>query len=159
TKPNAAAAISSKTNAQQNGWQRRLYTSTPKQQQLKQRSSDDASHRFLCSLLKAAKNKFSAASDSVKWQAAIMMDARLKAPLLLFGIAIMGYLTISLATPYINNDFVQHFTSSVQEWSREHQLGARLRPLLCGFLVSAFCYGMVYMDSASPGINPPSPFS
>ncbi|KAH8355263.1 hypothetical protein KR093_009898, partial [Drosophila rubida] len=171
TNPSVGAiGISSKTNAQPNGWERRIYTSTPKnkvseQQQLKQRSSSSVD--AICGLfssLKAAQKKLSAAA-SVKWQAPIM-DSRLKALILLFGIAVIGYQLINLATPYITCDKVQHFSSSVQaqlsaasEWSREHQLGSKLRPLLCGFLVSAFFYGMVYMDSASPGVNPPAPIS
>ncbi|XP_062127890.1 uncharacterized protein LOC133840205 [Drosophila sulfurigaster albostrigata] len=162
----SATAISSKTNAQSNGWERRMvYTSTPKykvseQQQLKQRN--DVGSIRLRSSLKAAQKKFSAASTAVKWQAPIM-DARLKGLILLFGIAIIGYQFINLASPLIN-DSVPHFCSWVQtqlsaslEWCREHQLGSKLRPLLCGFLVSAFFYGIVFMDSAVPGINPPAP--
>lgn len=33
------------------------------------------------------------------------------------------------------------------------------KPIICGVLTSYFTWQFVYLDSATPGINPPSPFS
>ncbi|XP_017040773.1 ADP-ribosylation factor-like protein 6-interacting protein 6 isoform X2 [Drosophila ficusphila] len=68
--------------------------------------------------------------------------------------------------PYISGDSIQVLSHQMQsrwnetlEWATSHQLGSRLSPLLCGLLVAGFAYGIVYLDSAVPGVNPPSPFS
>lgn len=55
--------------------------------------------------------------------------------------------------------YVQAQLSAAKDWTEEHQLRSKLSPLLCGFLVGSFFYGMVYMDSLEPGVNPPTPFS
>ncbi|XP_026841281.1 uncharacterized protein LOC6590451 isoform X2 [Drosophila persimilis] len=75
-------------------------------------------------------------------------------------------LNFNCGMPYINTDSVQQLTGFVQGqwsealgWSERHQLVSKLSPLLCGLIVATFAYGMVYLDSAVPGVTPPSPFS
>ncbi|KAL7736026.1 hypothetical protein ACLKA6_003765 [Drosophila palustris] len=160
-------AISRKTNAQPNGQKQRIYTSTPKAIFEKQQRNDAIG---FCSLAKATRKQHNiyvggGAVKGAQGQGPTS-DVRLKALLLLFAILIIGYRIVSLTMPLINSEMVQELSSYVQaqlsaaqDWSEEHQLRSKLSPLLCGFLIASFFYGMVYMDSLEPGVNPPSPFS
>ncbi|KAH8420968.1 hypothetical protein KR222_000172 [Zaprionus bogoriensis] len=170
-----SGAISRKTNAQPNGLKQRIYTSTPKykhkfnkqinsrqhqqqqqQQQQRQRQRSDAigarTKHYICvgvaALYAAVKGQGSA------------LDLRLKALLLSFGIVIIGYQAVLLIMPYTDvqqlSGYVQAQLSAAMDWTEEHQLRSKLSPLLCGILMAVFSYGMVYMDSAEPGVNPPA---
>ncbi|XP_017958532.2 uncharacterized protein LOC108652845, partial [Drosophila navojoa] len=58
---------------------------------------------------------------------------------------------------YINGSDVQQLSSYVQA-----QLSGafkKLLPVLCGLLVAGFGYAIVYLDSAAPGVSPPTPLS
>ncbi|XP_017093664.2 uncharacterized protein [Drosophila bipectinata] len=136
-----SGALRSKTNAERSGSVE--YTSTPK--------------RSNCVL-----------DTKEKGQVGVLatFDPRVKEVALLFGFLIIGYKSIILAMPLISTDSVQEWNQQVLshwnatlEWSTQHQLGSKLSPFLCGFLVAIFAYGIVYLDSVVPGVNPPSPFT
>ncbi|XP_034476720.1 uncharacterized protein LOC117783427 [Drosophila innubila] len=171
------AAISWKTNAQPNGLKQkqRIYTSTPKDK-LKQQQPQRNDAIGFCNLAKAIRKHYiyvgeGSAAAVVKGkgeqgQGPSFFDERVIAFLILFGILIIVYRIVSLTMSLINSNMVQELSSYVQaqlsaalDWTEEHQLSSKLSPLLCGFLVASFFYGMVYMDSLDPGVNPPTPFT
>ncbi|XP_001985865.2 uncharacterized protein LOC6560361 isoform X2 [Drosophila grimshawi] len=166
---NPSAAISMKTNAQLNGQQRRIYTSTPianRRESQQQRNDDDAIG--FCNLAKATAKRYICVGG-VKGQE-LTFDVRLIVIILLFAIIIIGYrlIIIMLAMPYINGSsgqqqqlrsYVQAQLSAAFDWSEQHQVRSKLSPVLCGLLVAAFFYLIVYLDSAVPGVDPPAPFS
>lgn len=166
----SSAAISMKTNVQPSRQQQRIYTSTPKIEFNKQRKSQQRNDAIgLCRLAKATTKHYicvgEGGANGVKGQEPTF-DVRLKALFLLFGIIIIGYRAIILTMPYINGSNVQQLSNYVQaqlsfafDWSEQNQLSAKLTPVLCGLIVSVFCYAIVYLDSAVPGVSPPTPFS
>ncbi|XP_022228917.1 uncharacterized protein LOC111078516 [Drosophila obscura] len=148
----AGCAIIRKTNAQQST---RIFTSTPKNSHQRTETSP-LFHNCV-----GAANKGGGVGVTLA-----TFDPRLKKAALLLGILIIGYKTVILSMPYINADSVQQLTGYVQGqwsealgWTERHQLVSKLSPLLCGLIVATFAYGMVYLDSAVPGVTPPSPFS
>ncbi|XP_030554412.1 uncharacterized protein LOC115758038 [Drosophila novamexicana] len=165
-----SAAISMETNVQPNRQQQRIYTSTPINEFKKQHKSQQRNDAIgFLDLAKATTKRYirvgGGGAASVKGQEPTF-DVRLKALILLFGIIIIGYRIITLTMPYINGSNVQQLSSYVQaqlsaalDWSEQHQMRSKLNPLLWGLIVSVFCYAIVYLDSAVPGVVPPAPFS
>jgi len=99
TTSSSVGAISRKTNAQPNGRNQRIYTSTPndkfkKQQQLKQRNDAIG----FCNLAKATKKYY--INVGGKGKEPTFFDMRLKVLGLLFSTVIIGYLLVSLASKY-----------------------------------------------------------
>ncbi|XP_068146007.1 uncharacterized protein [Drosophila tropicalis] len=125
-----------------------LYTSTPRK-----KHSDSFYSQFV-----QVTNNLCVGGGGV----GVTFDPRLKQLVIIFAILIIGYKSVILTMPYINASNIQQVGQYVQvarDWSEKHQLGSRLSPLLWGLLITIFSYGLVYLDSAEPGISPPSPFS
>ncbi|KAH8400781.1 hypothetical protein KR009_000954 [Drosophila setifemur] len=154
-----SAAFRAKTNAEPSGG---IYTSTPKtshQRPQQQQIRKQQSHQLHC---------VGAVEPKEKGRVGVFatFDPRLKTVALLFGFLIIGYKSVILTMPYISADSIQEFTHQVQsqwratiDWSSRHKLGSLMSPLLWGLLVAGFAYGIVFLDSAVPGVNPPSPFT
>ncbi|XP_030387050.1 ADP-ribosylation factor-like protein 6-interacting protein 6 [Scaptodrosophila lebanonensis] len=159
----AAGIISRTTNADQKGTSGRLYTSTPYKNNAfgfcnlaKQAATGTSKHYNICVGGRAAGSGHSVAT----------FDPRLKTLLLLFAILIIGFKSVILAMPYINASSVHQLTSYVQsqlsaalEWSQDNQIPSKISPVVCGLIVAIVSYALVYLDSAVPGVSPPTPFS
>ncbi|XP_001360748.2 uncharacterized protein LOC6590451 isoform X1 [Drosophila persimilis] len=154
----AAAAVIRKSNAQQSTT--RIFTSTPNNSRQRTEITSPLFRNCVGAVEAADKGGVGVGVTLTTF------DPRLKKAALFLGILIIGYKSVILSMPYINTDSVQQLTGFVQGqwsealgWSERHQLVSKLSPLLCGLIVATFAYGMVYLDSAVPGVTPPSPFS
>ncbi|XP_033252570.1 uncharacterized protein LOC117191932 isoform X1 [Drosophila miranda] len=155
----AAAAVIQKSNAQQSTT--RIFTSTPNNS----RQPTEITSPLLATQLRVGAVEAADKGGVGVGVTLTTFDPRLKKAALFLGILIIGYKSVILSMPYINTDSVQQLTGYVQgqwsevlEWSERHQLVSKLSPLMCGLIVATFACA-VYLDSAVPGVTPPSPFS